>query len=277
MKRFFVTIILVIAASSLALGQCSDADKRKLEAFDRAWGEAGRRGDQAFLQTVYADDYMNITPAGNLTKAQAIENTVRTAERAKANPQNADGIAHDYYVINCTPNTATITHRNVITAKVDGKEQKFLTRSVHFLEKRGGEWRVISDAGGGPLNEGARLLYMEMEWADAAKRRDMAWMERHYADDYRWTGPDGTFNDRRTDIDETKNVTFDSMELSDMQVTVNGDTGVVTGVNTLKGKYKNQDISGKYRFTDTFVKQNGEWKILASQSTRVMPQQAATK
>jgi len=271
MKRIFVTVILVIAASTVAFGQCSDADKRKLEAFDRAWSEAGRRGDQAFLQTVYADDYMNIAPAGNLTKAQAIENAVKAAELAKGNPQNADGIAHDYYVINCTPNTATITHRNVITSKVDGKEQKFHTRSVHFLEKRGGEWRVVSDAGGGPLNEGARLLYMEMEWADAGKRRDVAWMERNYADDYRWTSPDGTLNDRRTDIADAKNVTFESMDLSDMQVTVSGDTAVVTGVNTIKGKYKEMDISGKYRFTDTFTKQNGEWKILASQSTRVCP------
>jgi ketosteroid isomerase-like protein len=275
MKRIFATILLVLAAANLASGQCSDADKRKLEAFDRAWGEAGQRGDQAFLQNVYADDYMNPSTAGVLTKAQAIENAVRAAERRKADPQNADGIAHDYYIINCTPNTATITHRNVVTTKVDGKEQIFYTRSVHFLEKRGGEWRVVSDAGA-PLNDAGQLLYMEMEWADAVKKRDLAWLERHYAEAYRYTTPDGALNDKRTDIEDTKNTTFDSMELSDMNVTVNGDTAVITGINTLKGKYKNQDISGRYRFTDIFVKQNGAWKILASQGTRVA-QQAATR
>jgi len=148
MKRILATILLILSAATLAFGQCSEADKQKLMAFDKAWGEAGRRGDRAFLQNVYADDYVNPNPAGTLTKAQTIDDAVRAAERRKANPQSADSISHDNYVITCTPNTATITHRNVVAEKVDGKEQHSYTRSAHFLEKRGGEWKVVSDAGG---------------------------------------------------------------------------------------------------------------------------------
>ena len=162
MKQILATTLLILSATALAFGQCSEADKQKLIAFDKAWGEAGQRGDRAFLQNVYADDYMNTSLAGTLTKAQAIENAIRDADRRRANPQNADNVSHDHYVISCTPNTATITHRNVITAKVDGKERNTYTRSVHFLEKRGGEWKVISD-GGGPLDDAGQLLYMEME------------------------------------------------------------------------------------------------------------------
>ena len=33
--------------------------------------------------------------------------------------------------------------------------------------------------------------------------------------------------------------------------------------------YKGQDISGKYRFTDTWVKRNGKWQAVASQYTKV--------
>jgi hypothetical protein len=33
--------------------------------------------------------------------------------------------------------------------------------------------------------------------------------------------------------------------------------------------YKGQDISGKYRFTDTWVKRNGKWQAVASQSTKL--------
>ncbi len=275
MKRILTTTLLILSATILAFGQCSEADKQKLMVLDKVWGEAGQRGDRAFLQNVYADDYMNPSPTGTLTKALTIENAVRVADRRRAAPQNADSVSHDNYVITCTPNTATITHRNVVTAKADGKEQHFYTRSAHFLEKRGGEWKVVSDAGG-PLGDAGQLLYMEMEWADAVKKRDLAWMERHYAEEYRFTTPDGALSDKRTDIEDTKNSAYDSMELSDMNVTVSGDTAVITGINTLKGKYKNQDISGKYRFTDTFVKHNGEWKILATQSTRVAPH-AATK
>ena len=62
MKRFFAVSVLIIAAATMAFGQCSDADKKKFEALDRAWGAAGQRGDQAFLKNVYAEDYMNLSP-----------------------------------------------------------------------------------------------------------------------------------------------------------------------------------------------------------------------
>src|SRR3984893_14935337 len=109
MKHILSVVLLILAASTMAFAQCSAADKQKLEAFDRAWGDAGQRGDQAFLQTVYADDYMNLTPTGTFTKTRAIENAVKAAERNKTNP-NPDKISHDYYIITCSPTSATITH-----------------------------------------------------------------------------------------------------------------------------------------------------------------------
>jgi ketosteroid isomerase-like protein len=54
------------------------------------------------------------------------------------------------------------------------------------------------------------------------------------------------------------------MELSDMTVHVYGNTAVAAGANNLHGTYKGQDISGKYRFTDTWVKRNGKWQVVAS-------------
>ncbi len=141
MKRILVTTLLILSAATLAFGQCSEADKQKLMALDKAWGEVGQRGDRAALQNIYADDYMNPATTGVLNKTQTIDEAIRNAERLKADPQNADKVSHDHYIITCTPNTATITHRNVITAKVDGKEQHFYTRGAHFLEKRGADWK----------------------------------------------------------------------------------------------------------------------------------------
>ncbi len=84
MKRVLAVSLLIMAAATMAFSQCTDADRKKIEAFDRAWGDAGQKGDQAFLQNVYADDYMNMSPASSIFKAQAIENAVKTAERNKA-------------------------------------------------------------------------------------------------------------------------------------------------------------------------------------------------
>lgn len=271
MKRFIAVSVLIIAAATMAFGQCSDADRKKLEAFDRTWGDAGQRGDQAFLKNVYADDYVNLSPAGSLTKAEAIENAVKAAERNKTNP-NPDRVSHDYYVINCSANSATITHRNVIATKVNGKDQTFYSRSVHFLEKRGSDWRVVSDAGG-PLNDGGQLLYMEREWNDADKARDVTWFERNYAED-------ATDISSRTGLVQSKSEVIaslktdrsvlDSLELSDLNVRIEGNTAIVTGVNHVKGRDdKGQAIDRWTRFTDVFVKRDGRWQILATQGTAV--------
>ena len=273
MKRILVVTLLVLSASVYASGQCSEADQQKLITFDKTWGEASVRGDKAFLQNVYADDYMNTSPAGTLTKARVIENAVRAAERRGANPQGAGSATPDYYIITCTPNTATITHRNVATAKVDGKEQISYTRSVHFLEKRGGEWKVVSDAGGGALNDATQLLYMEMEWSDADKKGDVAWFERNFAEDYYGvssrTGKLNTKADDVADIKNRKDV-FDSVVASDMQVRVDGNTGVVTGIYHMKGRdEKGQAIDRRIRYTDIYVKKDGRWQVVGSQGTAI--------
>src|SRR4030095_11563932 len=124
MKRVLAGLLLMIAATTIANAQCSDADKKKLEDFDRAWGEASGRGDRAFLQNVYADNYVGLSAIGAQDKAQTVDGAVKQAERDKANP-NVAKVTHDYYMITCTPNSATITHRNVITEKAGGKEETF--------------------------------------------------------------------------------------------------------------------------------------------------------
>jgi ketosteroid isomerase-like protein len=270
MKRLLTAALLVLSAAVVAFGQCSEADKQKLIALDKSWSEVSQRGDRAALQNLYADDYMNPSPTGTLNKAQTIENAVRAAERRSANPQAADGLVSDLYVVTCTPNTATITHRNVVTAKADGKEQHFYTRSVHFLEKRGGEWKVISDAGG-PLNDAGQLLYMEMEWAEADQKGDVAWFERNLADNYSGissrTGKLTTKAEEIADIRNRKDV-FTSVAASDMQVRVEGNTGVVTGIYHMKGRdEKGQPLDRRIRYTDVYVKRDGRWLALAGQGT----------
>jgi ketosteroid isomerase-like protein len=272
MRYILSVTLLLLAAPALAFGQCSEADKQKLMALDKAWGEASQRGERAFLQNAYADDYMNPAPTGTLTKAQAIENAVRAAEQRKANPQAADGVAHDLYVITCTPNTATITHRNVVTTKVDGRERHFYTRSAHFLEKRGGEWKVVSDAGG-PLGDEGQLLYLEMAWAEADQKGDLAWFERNLADNFSGissrTGKLTTKAEEIADIKNRKDV-FTSVAASDMEVRVEGNTGVVTGVYHMKGRdERGQPVDRRIRYTDVYVKRDGRWLALASQGTLI--------
>lgn len=271
MVRISFAALLVLALSVTAYGQCTDADKKKLEEFDRAWGDAGERGDRAFLTNLYADDFINISVSGTQTKAQTLDNTLKAAEKNKMDP-NAPKVTHDFYAISCTQNTATITHRNVITSKAGGKEDVEYSRSIHFLEKRGGKWLVVSSTSHF-LGDNAILQYKEQEWNEADLKRDASWFERNYAEDATViSSRTGAITGKKDDIEDLKNrkSTVESAELSGLNVRVDGTVGVVTGMNRVKGKDdKGAAFDRLISFTDTYIKKDGRWLIFATQGTEV--------
>jgi len=272
MKQILAFALLFLVTSWAAFGQCTDADRKKLEEFDRAWGDAGLRGDSAFLSNVLANDFMNVSILGTQTKAQTIDNQVKQAAENKANPQNVAKTSHDYYVITCTPVTATITHRNIITTKTEGKDRTDYTRSVHFLEMRGGRWQVVSSTVH-PLQDAGILMYMEQEWNDADMKHDSAWFERNFAQDY--MGVDsrtGAIMNKMEDMKDMKTSKriMQSEELSDLRVRLDGNAAVVTGINHVKGQDdKGVAFDRKVSFTDTYIKREGRWLVWSTQGTDV--------
>jgi ketosteroid isomerase-like protein len=96
-------------------------------------------------------------------------------------------------------------------------------------------------------------------------------VDQYEADDIITTDPSGRVTDKAQDkLDlSSGDLKIQSEELSDLKVHIYGNTAVAAGTNTLKGTYKGQDIGGKYRFTDTWVKRNGKWQAVASQYTKV--------
>jgi ketosteroid isomerase-like protein len=252
------------------VADCSSADKKALEAFDRAWGDAATKGDRAALEQIYASDYMGMTAGNTLNRAETIEGAVRDAEKARGKPQPA--VTHDYYIINCTPSSATITHRNVITTTEDGRTRTNYTRSVHVLEKRNGRWQVIANAGH-PLGDAAQVMYFEHEWNDADMKGDASWFEKNFASDMSSissrTGKITDKNEELADFRSRKDVTTFA-ELTDLNARTVGDTVVVTGINHVKGTDRDaKPFDRRVAFTDVWVKRDGRWQVLATQGTDV--------
>lgn len=271
MRSLLPAILVAIAASSSAAAQqCSDAEKMKLQEFDKAWSEATNRGDRAQLQAIYADDYAGATITGTQAKTAAVDAAVRAAERTRASGQSAPPTIYDNYVITCTPVSAVVTHRNATTTTVNGREQTSYTRSVHVMEKRGPRWQVVGNAGHA-LNDAAVLLYMENDWNEAARKKDAAWFERNFADD-------ATEVASRTSALQTKaeaiasmktdKSVLESLELSELSVRVDANGAIVTGINRVRGRdEQGKPFDRRVRFTDTFIKRDGRWQVWASQGT----------
>ena len=111
----------------------------------------------------------------------------------------------------------------------------------------------------------------EQDWAQAVVKEGAASVDQYEADDIITTDPTGRVTDKaqdRTDL-SSGDYEIQSEELSDLAVHIYGDIAVAAGTNTMKGTYRKQDLSGKYRFTDTWVKRSGKWQAAASQYTKV--------
>lgn len=124
----------------------------------------------------------------------------------------------------------------------------------------------------------AELLRIENDWPRAIKEKDLAAIGRVEADDIVIVYPDGSLGSKNRDLQDiaTGNLSADEIEMSDIKVRVlDSDAAVVTGQTEMKNaKYKTpdgklQDISGRYRFVDTFARRNGEWKLVAAMSTKI--------
>lgn len=115
----------------------------------------------------------------------------------------------------------------------------------------------------------AALLQMEKDMLAAVIKRDTAAVSPILADDFVATLPDGTTQTKAGFLADLKSgdLVVESSEMADTKVRIYGDAAVVTYSSTDKGKYKGQDIAGRYRWTDTFVRRGGKWQIVASQGT----------
>ena len=122
------------------------------------------------------------------------------------------------------------------------------------------------------------LLRIEKDWPRAVKEKDVEAVKRVEADDGVFIYPDGTIGDKATDVQDMARgaLSADSWEVMDLKVNVvNKDAAVASGRSVVKnGKYKTPqgksiDISGQYRFIDTFARRNGEWKLVAGAATPI--------
>ncbi len=115
------------------------------------------------------------------------------------------------------------------------------------------------------------LIKLENDWNDASVKRDVVVLGRILADDYIFTDPDGVMWTKAQNLEMLKSGedVVTSAVASDMKVRVYANAAIVTGRNTVKEMLKGKDISGKYAYTDTWVKRPGGWECVATHASRL--------
>ena len=114
------------------------------------------------------------------------------------------------------------------------------------------------------------LLKLENEFARAVASNNADALDRLLADDWIIVEPDGSIIDKARFLEVIRSgaLSHESMKSTDLKVRVYGNTAVVTGLTTSKGKFMGQDFISCERATDIFVKQADRWQCVFTQLTR---------
>jgi ketosteroid isomerase-like protein len=116
------------------------------------------------------------------------------------------------------------------------------------------------------------LMKIQHEWAEARGKGDSSCTRRLEAEDCTIVWPDGRIVNKRGDLESmTGDIVFSEFKIHNLQVRLYGDTGIVFGEGIIKALKGKQDLlDGKFVWTDTFAKQGGQRKVVASQITPVL-------
>ena len=110
-----------------------------------------------------------------------------------------------------------------------------------------------------------QLMTLDQSWCNAAVKSDAAAVSAILADDVTDVSVTGKLNNKAQDIANLKTDKTTVCDEDKMKVRVYGDAAVVVGRATVKSA----TFNGQFMFTDTYIRRNGHWQVVASQSTEI--------
>ena len=121
------------------------------------------------------------------------------------------------------------------------------------------------------------IIESEGQWAASSASGDTTELQRFLADDFLGVDPDGSMYNKEKAISETLTgpKTFLSNHTNEVNVRFYGDTAVAQGSESWERR-SGQPRYGRYVWTDTWVRRNGNWQVVAAEDVEVA-EKAPTK
>ena len=120
-------------------------------------------------------------------------------------------------------------------------------------------------------DESTRVLSLENAWNQAEVKHDARALSMLLAETFEFTDDDGRFMNKSQWLAHIRNGVdhYEQLGNSGMAVHLYGNVAVATGIYQDKIREKGKVVSRSGRFTDIWIKQNGEWRCVASQATLI--------
>ena len=118
----------------------------------------------------------------------------------------------------------------------------------------------------------ATITQMENASVKADVAGDSSFVEKNYTENFTSGSSWGNWETKQTilaDMKDSKNNKTNSEAISELSVRIYGDTAIATYKSTYDSLYHGDRRARTILSTDTFVQQNGSWKLVASHSSEL--------
>jgi ketosteroid isomerase-like protein len=148
-----------------------------------------------------------------------------------------------------------------------------------FQRQPDGSWKAFEDIWNSDLpvadalplgQEELALLKIEQDWAEALVKKDAAAFDKTLAAEFQANYVGIVGNKKQYLSVVMSNISkSESVVNSEMKAIVFGNRGIVNGLSTEKSSMAGKDTSGQYRWTDVFVKRDGQWQCVTGYASKV--------
>jgi threonine/homoserine/homoserine lactone efflux protein/ketosteroid isomerase-like protein len=120
----------------------------------------------------------------------------------------------------------------------------------------------------------AEILAVEDALCQAYLHGDVQALQRDLSDDFTLINGRGEVGTKAEDLEtaRTGSIRYTRFENRDMNVRLHGDdAAIVTGITNVAGVTGGKQVEVEVRFTDTFVRENGRWRLAAGHVSGIRP------
>lgn len=123
----------------------------------------------------------------------------------------------------------------------------------------------------GLSDEGGRILGLEKAWNHALEEKDANALDMILASNMFSVDIDGSIQNKGEFLASIKSPDYKPSQVvtENTSIQVYGNAAVVVGIFRVKGMEKGKPYTHRERFTDTWIKINGDWQCVATQATLI--------
>ncbi|WNL44549.1 nuclear transport factor 2 family protein [Dyella sp. BiH032] len=108
-------------------------------------------------------------------------------------------------------------------------------------------------------------------WDAAIIRKDREAIAKNMSETFFQIGSDGKTADKTQFLQNimSPELVIAPYTVEDFKIRTYGNTALINGVTDMHGTYEGKPFRLHYRYTDTYVKEGGGWKVVNVQTTRI--------